>query len=209
MSDKCLNAFVRPEKGKNNNRRTRNEGFIPAILYSHGESDSIKIPQKEFFDLFKGNISESIIFDLKIKDAENEKQMAFVKSYQMNPETDQVIHLDLFKVTAGELITTQVAIKIFGEPKGTKLGGVLEVTERFIEVECLPKDLPEIVEVDVTELMPGDSIHAKDIKIADSVNLLTSADAVIVALHTLRAAESDEEGVGEAAEGEAAESSEE
>ncbi|MCP4131527.1 MAG: 50S ribosomal protein L25 [bacterium] len=191
MKGKSIDAEIRTEKGKNANRRTRAAGYIPAVLNAHGESEAIKIKKKDFFDLFKGRVSESIIFDLNIK--EGAQQMAFVKEYQQNPITDEIIHLDLFKVTAGEKITTQVPLEIVGIPKGIKAGGILDISERELEVECLPKDLPELIQVDVTELMPGDSIHVKDVVVGDNIKILSNFDNVIASVHIPRAVVEDEE----------------
>jgi len=213
MESKNLNAELKPEKGKNVNRRLRDAGFIPAVIYSHGECDAIKIKQKDFFQLFRGQISESVIFDLKITDKkEDSEMMAFVKAYQIDPVTDEIVHLDLFKVTKGEKINTQVPIEIVGTPKGIKLGGMLEVSERVIEVECLPKDLPEKLVVDVTELLIDDSIHAKDIDLGEDVKLMSTPDAVIAAVHTVKIIEeevAEEEEAEEVAEDASEEKTEE
>ncbi len=211
MQDKSLNVELRTEKGKNANRRLRDSGYIPAVLYSHGESESIKVDKKDFFTLFHGHISESVIFDLKYKDNADLKQMAFVKDYHLDPVSGEVLHLDFFKVTLGEIIHTNVPIEIIGTPVGLKMGGLLEVTERELEIECLPKDLPGKIEVDVTELDVGDSIHAEDLNIGDAVTLMCSGDTVIAAVHmakVAKAAEGEEEAEEAAIEESAEESGE-
>ncbi len=207
MRDKSLNVELRTEKGKNANRRLRDSGYIPAVLYSHGECESIKVEKKDFFTLFHGHISESVIFDLNYKDNTDLKQMAFVKDYHVDPVSGEVLHLDFFKVTLGEKIHTNVAIEIVGTPAGLKMGGLLEVSERELEIECLPKDLPGKIEVDVTNLDVGDSIHAEDLKIGDGVTLMCSGDTVIAAVHMAKAAKAaeGEEGAEEAALEEGAE----
>lgn len=200
MEGKKLVAEPRNEYGKNITRRLRNDGFIPAILYSHGNSVSLKIKEVEFFKLFRGHISESIIFDLDIVGGED-GTMAFVKDYQLDPKTDQLMHLDLFKVTKGEKINTIVPIEIVGTPKGIKLGGMLEISEREIEVECLPKDLPEKITVDVTELLVDDSIHAKDVDLGEGVVLKSNPEGVIAAVNPPRAVKEEvEEELEEGAE---------
>lgn len=204
MERRQLNVESRTETGKNANNRLRAAGYIPAVLYSHGTAEAIKIVEKDFFKLFKGHVSESIIFDLNFKDknAADEYQ-AFVKDYQKNPVTDEVLHLDLFKVTKGEKIHTRIPVAIVGTSIGVKRGATMEVYSREIEVECLPMDLPEKIQVDVSDMVEGDAIHAKDIKLGDAVLLLSNPDDVIVAVHVTRVAVEAEEGEG-AAEGEAA-----
>jgi len=193
MQDKSLNVELRKRKGKNESNRVRNEGFIPAVIYSHGESESVKVKKKDFYNLFKGKISESIIFDLVYTDGKEDDSMAFVKDYQFNPVTDEILHLDFFKVTKGEKIITNIPINFIGSPKGLKFGGVLEANERFIEVECFPKDLPEKVEVDVVELMVGDSIHVKDLELGDAIKILTNAENVLIGVHAMKEEVEEEE----------------
>jgi large subunit ribosomal protein L25 len=193
MQEKVLNVELRTEKGKNANKRLRDSGFIPGVLYSHGESESIKIDKKDFFSLFHGHISESVIFDLNYMDNTDLKQMAFVKDYHVDPVSDEVLHVDFFKVTAGEKIQTNVPIEITGTPVGIKMGGLLEVSEREIEIECLPKNLPSEIVVDVSKLDIGDSIHLRDLDIPEEVTLLSGIDAVIAAVHMPKVAKIEEE----------------
>ncbi len=195
MENKTLNVELRKETGKNENRRLRNSGFIPAVLYSHGETEVIKVPEKDFFKLFKGNISESVIFDLKITDKKGESDfMAFVKEYIVDSVTGRLIHLDLFRVTKGEKIHTNIPLEIVGSSTGVKMGGVLDIETREIEIECLPVDLPEKIQIDVSDLEIGDSIHAEDIKLSGSAVLISSPDTVIASVHTPRMVEEEVEG---------------
>jgi large subunit ribosomal protein L25 len=187
MQAKLLNAELKNETGKNANNRLRAAGFIPAVLYSHGESEQIKINEKEFFNLFKGHISESVIFSLNIPNKKDSADlMAYIKDYQLDPVTEKVVHLDLFKVTSTEKIKTRVPLEIIGTPKGIKQGGFLEVYAHEIEVECLPKDLPEKVVVDVTELELDKNIHAKALNLAAGVVLTSNVELVIAAVHSPR-----------------------
>lgn len=213
MQEKSLNVELRTEKGKNANRRLRVAGYIPAVLYSHGECESIKVEKKDFFSLFHGHISESVIFDLNYKNNADLKQMAFVKDYHVDPVSGEVLHLDFFKVTLGEKIHTNVPIEITGTPAGIKMGGLLEISEREIEIECLPKNLPDKVVVDVSKLNVGESIHIKDLDLGEEVTLISSVDTVIAAVHLAKVSktaeeEEAEEAVAEMGEEESKESAE-
>ncbi len=184
MEAKSLTVEPRTDFGKNASRRARQNGFIPGVIYSHGESESIQIPRKEFFKLFKGKISESVIFDIHSSaKKEDTEKMAYVKDYHMDPISGDILHVDLFKVTKGEKIHTHVPIIFLGTPKGVKLGGILEVDLREIEVECLPKDLPEKIEIDVTSMEVGDSIHVKDVAVGEGVKLMGNLDSSIASVH--------------------------
>ena len=181
MQAKVLTAESRKETGKNANRRLRDKGFIPAVIYSHGKSENIQIQSKEFSKLFHGKISESVLIDLKIDNKDS--QMAFVKDVQFDGVTSSVVHLDFYKVTKGEKLHTHLPLEIVGTPKGLKLGGQLEIHDRSVDVECLPSDLPEKFVVDISELSVDESIRAGDLKLGDSVKLISNRDAVIAIVH--------------------------
>ena len=193
MKGKVLNIELRTETGKNESYRMRTSGYIPAVLYSHGKASSIKIPRKDFFQLFKGHISESVIFNLHfLNKSDEEEQMAFVKDYQKHPVSGDIVHVDLFKVTAGEKIHTMVPLELSGAPIGVKSGGVLEIHEREISLECLPKDLPEKIIIDVTSLEVGHNIYAREIKLGDGLKLLSNPEMVIAGVAIPRAVEEKE-----------------
>ena len=182
MEAHVLPVETRNQRGKNANHKIRAQGYIPAVLYSHGESQSIMVQKKNFFKIFKGHISENVLIDLEIKDASGSPVKAFVKDYQRHPITDEILHVDFFRVTMTEAISTNVPVEIVGTPIGVKQGGILEIIEREIEVECLPSDLPEKITIDVTNLAIGQSIHVKDIAAPKGVTILSTPDTVVVAV---------------------------
>ncbi len=208
MQEKTLNVEMRSERGKNASNRLIEAGYVPAVIYSHGESEALKVERKEFKKLFKSKVSESVIFDVKIKDKSHDEMMAFVKAYQVDPITGEIIHLDFFRVTTGEEISTQVPVELEGTPVGIKLGGILEVSDRVIEVKCLPRLLPEKIVVDLSPLEIGDAVHAKDLKLQDGVALMSNPDVLIVAVTKAKGAAEGEE-VEAAAEGAAEETASE
>ncbi len=180
MSAKTLTAVSRSNTGKNNCNRLRVEGFIPAVVYSHGKSEAIKIQEKEFMTLFKGHISESVIFDLHI---EGESDiMAYVKDFQRHPVTSRILHLDLYKVTKSEKIKTHVPIELVGVPAGIKMGGVMKQVERELFIQCLPANLPEKISIDISKMVPGDTIHVGDIVHGTEFEILTTANNVVIAV---------------------------
>lgn len=207
MNGKQLNAEPRELTGKNNNNRLRSDGFIPAVLYSHGQSEAIKVKEKDFAHLFKGGISESVIFSIDIAGKTSGEDMAFIKDFQRDPVTGAIIHLDFFKVTRGEKIKTNIPVELIGTPVGIKMGGIFKHGERELFVQCMPRHLPEKIEVDITGLQPGDSIHVGQIKVSDDIEILTSPDNIIAAVDRPRATSADDaEAAAESAD-EAAEAS--
>ncbi|MCL1864937.1 MAG: 50S ribosomal protein L25 [Spirochaetes bacterium] len=198
MSAKSLTAVKKDSRGKNNNNRLRSEGFIPAVVYSHGKSESIKVKEKELQNLFKGHILESVIFDLHIEGQQD--IMAFVKSFQKDPVTGKILHLDLFRVTKSEKIKTHVPIELLGTPAGLKLGGILQHGERELLIQCLPGDLPEKITVDISALLPGEIIHVGDVKHGEKIEILTTAENIIVAVEKTKAASEEGQSGGETTE---------
>ncbi|MBN2077501.1 MAG: 50S ribosomal protein L25 [Spirochaetes bacterium] len=193
MESKSLPVEPRTDFGKNASRRLRREGFIPGLIYSHGETETVKVSAKDFFKLFKGKVSESVLFDIKGGTGkEGEGKMGYVKDYQLDPLTGEIVHLDLFKVTKGEKLITKVPIEFTGTAKGVKMGGIFEIDLREVEVECLPKDLPEVITVDITELTPGDSVHVSDISPGEGVTILAPPESPVASVQIPRVVVSEE-----------------
>lgn len=189
MEAKLLTVEPRSDFGKNASRRVRRNGFIPGIIYSHGQAEAIQIPRKDFFKLFKGKISESVIFDIQSSAKKDDiEKMAYVKDYHQDPLSGEILHVDLFRVTKDEKIHTHVPIVFIGTARGVKLGGILEVDIREIEVECLPKDLPEKIEIDVTAMEVGNSIHVKDIALPEGVVAKGNPEISIASVHVPKVA---------------------
>jgi large subunit ribosomal protein L25 len=201
MKTHALNAEMRTVTGKNECNRLRQKGFIPAVMYSHGKGEKIMVLKKEFGKLFKSHISESVLIDLNISGGAEPVQKVIVKDYQLDPVTDDVLHLDFYKITADEKLHTMVQVVIIGTSKGERNGGILEVLERELEVESLPADLPEKIELDVTNIELGHSIHIKDLPVTGSVKYLGDPNRAVIAV--IAPKQVKEEVPAEAVEGEA------
>lgn len=205
MKTHKLTAEIRSEKGKNACNRLRQDDFIPAIMYSHGKAESIKVPRKEFTRLFKGHISESVLIDLAVSgNKDNDQTKVIVKDYQLDPVTDEVLHLDFYKITMGERLNTMVPLYFTGTSKGERIGGIMEVIERELEIECLPAELPEKIEIDVTNLDLGHSIHIRDLPVSGSLRFVADPGRVVVTVVAPKAVKETvdvevEEGEAEAA----------
>jgi large subunit ribosomal protein L25 len=148
------------------------------------------VKEKEFQNLFKGHILESVIFDLHIEGQQD--IMAFVKSFQKDPITGKILHLDLFRVTKSEKIKTRVPIELLGSPAGLKMGGILKHGERDLLIQSLPGNLPEKITIDISALLPGDAIHVGDVKHGDEIEILTTAENIIIAVEKTKASASEE-----------------
>ncbi len=205
MKTHKLTAQIRKETGKNACSRLRRNGFIPAIIYTHGKSEAVQVPKREFGKLFKGNISESVVIDLEVSGGSSEpEQKVIVKDYQLNPVTDEVVHLDFYKVDLSQKLQTVVPVMTTGTSKGERMGGMLDVVERELQIEALPGDLPEKIEIDVTNLDLGHSIHVKDLPVSGSLRFLADADRVVVTVLIPKAVKEEEVAEAAPAEAEAA-----
>lgn len=195
-----LAAQRRTESGKGAARKLRTSGFIPAVVYGHGrETQSLAVAQTELDKVLHRIARGSTVFDLTI---DGQTVQALVREIQRHPTKKTVTHLDFYEIHAGERISLDVPITLVGSPEGVRsAGGVLEQFLRALEIEVLPRDIPEHVEVDVTNLGIGHSLHVSDISVPNAV-VLSDPHTTICTVVPPRV---EEEPVPELAEEEAAE----
>lgn len=212
MEEKTLTILLKSKNTKRENRRLRREGKIPAVIYGKTDSQGIIIDEREFNTKFPV-ISESIIINLK---SDSSVHNVLIKDYQENIITGRVQHIDFYEIERGKILRTNAPVHLKGTSIGVKEGGVLETLIHELEVECLPKDLPKEILIDISALEVGDSIHVRDIEPLSGVRIITSQDQVICIVEHRRVEEvaevveeEEEEGEGVLEEEEEAESSEE
>lgn len=176
-----ISARTREGTGKGAARTSRREGRIPGVLYGHGEeSVSLSVDANELQKLVHSISIENTIVDLDI--GKGEPYKVLIREVQRHPFRDEFIHIDFFHVVMDEKIQVEIPIVLTGTPTGVKnKGGVLDHQLRELEVFCLPGNIPEKVEIDVSDLDIGDSIHVSDIQLPD-VEILTELDRAVVAV---------------------------
>jgi len=176
MSKVMLQAKNRQKAGSAESRRIRRSGRIPAVLYGRkGTAVSIDLDASEFVKGTKG-ISESTIVKI---DVEGKSYDAFVKNTQRNIIDGNILHIDFYEVESGVVLRAKVSLVLNGNPIGVRDGGMLETPLHEIEVECLPKDLPERIEIDISGLKINQSLHVRDIPLAAGVKLISNPDQVV------------------------------
>jgi large subunit ribosomal protein L25 len=185
--DITIEAQQRTLRGKNEARRLRAKGSLPAIVYGSGaDAVAIAVSPKEVTRILNSKTGHNTIFNLHVKDGENTPVM--IVDWLNDPIKDTLLHMDMKRIDLTKSIIVKVPIHTVGEPKGVKLqGGLHELITRELEVECLPDDIPEQFNVDVTELMLGMTIRAGDIAIGDRIKLVSPADAVVSHIVTIKA----------------------
>jgi len=187
--DITVDAEVRASRGKNEARRTRKAGNIPAVLYgAYQDPVAVAVSPREIQRITRSTTGYNTIFTLAIAGGESTPVM--VVDQQVDPVKGTLLHADLKRIDLTKRIKVTVPVHVSGEPKGVKVqGGLLEVITRAVEVECLPDDIPEGFTLDVTELLVGQSKRASDVPVSGSMKLVSSPETVIAHIVTLRAEE--------------------
>ncbi|MEO1843885.1 MAG: 50S ribosomal protein L25 [Akkermansiaceae bacterium] len=187
-----LKAEDRKRTGTGTLKLMRREGFIPSVVYGGGsENRNVKVSAKAFADMLSKSVSANVLVDLELEGGT--RQLAFVKDLQHNPLSGNILHADFLAVSDDTEITAQLPVILDGEPIGVKLGGVLEQLRYNIEIKCLPKDLPETIEADVSELDVGDSLHIGDLPWPEGVKPTLNDDVMVVLVARARVVEEEEE----------------
>src|SRR6202171_6547788 len=167
--DSILEARARDSFGKNEARRTRREGLVPAVLYGASggasrEATAIAVNPKALLKILHSESGANTLISLKLSGAGDARVL--VKEYQLDPVTHHLLHADFYRVAMDRLLRVTIPVAVKGEPKGVKQdGGILEFIRREIEIECLPADIPQNVESDVSDLMLHQGIRVREIAI--------------------------------------------
>ena len=182
MATLSLKTERRSEVGKGVARRLRVAGQIPAVYYGRGEDPiALVVGLKELEDVIHTAEGSNVIVDLKVG-GDTPDRKALIREIQRDPVVGNILHLDLQHISLTEQIVVEVPIVLLGTPTGVKDGGgILEHLLREVEVECLPTDIPSKLEIDVSALNIGDSLHVSDLK-ADRVTIKTDATRAIAAV---------------------------
>lgn len=206
-----LEAQPRETKKRNRNKASREAGRIPAVVYGGGEGGNslVEVDEKTFGRVMDSASSDTVLLNLKVGDA---SRLALVQEVQHHPVSRKTLHVDFREVKPDQSVIVTLPTVPVGEAVGVKTGGgTLEHVLRYIKVKGTPSSLPESIEVDVTALDIGQTLHVSDVVTADGVELLSNASNPVISISKPRvsgkdttddegaAAEGDAEGEGEAA----------
>lgn len=202
MARQQLNAEPREDKGKSGTHKLRREGWVPAILYGGGgEPRNLRVAAKEMDSLFRSLESEHALIGLNVG---SEKHSVLIREVQHHPTRGDVLHVDFHRISETEKIRVQVPVHLTGVPIGVKdHGGILEHFLREVNVECLPKDLPDHLEIDISHLNLLDTIHVSDIA-SERLTILDEPTAPVCVVSRPSLVKTPEEEAAEAAAAEAA-----
>lgn len=180
-----LSARVRPEAGSNAVKAVRSRNAVPAVIYgSSVQPQNIEVDGRDFEILLSHAAGESILVDLSVEDnGKSVSRLALVQEVQHHPLRGDVLHIDFHAVSANETIEASIPIEPIGEADGVKnFGGILEIVLRELTIRCLPKDLPEVLHVDVSGLKVGDAIHVKDLPLPQGVESTLDGDVTVLSI---------------------------
>src|SRR5580765_2977233 len=180
MADKIVvEATARESRGKNEARRQRVVGNVPAVLYGgKGEALPLTVNAKQVSQILRSATGHNTLFQVAVGGKE---QPAIVKDWQVDPDTGNLLHVDLLRIAMDVRMRVKVPVHTFGEPSGVKVeGGVFEMVMREVEVECLPADIPTEFKVDISGLALNQALRAGDLKLdTDKLKLITDKERVI------------------------------
>ena len=182
MPTTVIEAQKRTPGGKNANRRIRCSGRIPAVMYGPGkEPVAISVDPQAIRAVLHSEAGRNSIFGLSIEGSREDNAM--VKDYQLDTVEGSLLHADFIEIAMDKPLTLEVNIEIVGEAEGVKLGGgIMDTVTRSIEVECLPRDIPESIKVNVGGLKINDYVRVKNLEVDPKVRILSDPEVVIVTI---------------------------
>ncbi len=188
-TDTVVAAEVRESRGKNEARRTRKRGMVPAVVYgAFKDPVAVAVSPKAIQTILRSKSGHNTIFNLAIEGGENTPVMVVDEQY--DPVKSFLLHVDMKRIDLEKRLRVTVPVVVQGDAKGIKLqGGLLEIVTRSVEIECLPDEIPGQFVVDVSELMIGQSQRAADIPLTGAMKLLSPGDTVMAHVVSLRAVE--------------------
>lgn len=181
MEQIALKATVREARGKQDLKKIRDKGLVPAIVYHRGEEAvSIELNNKEISKIIHDAAGENVLINLTIENSKKKTRAAIIKEIQYHPVKRNILHVDFNEISLTEKITVEVEVAGHGEPIGVKQdGGVMDHPLRILKIQCLPMDIPKHIDVDLSGLKLNDSIHVRDLKVSDKIKVLNDPDTLL------------------------------
>ena len=181
MTTVALIARSRKETGKGAARSLRRQALIPAVFYGPSVSPiPLSLSAVDFEKIVSGGAGENVLIDLNIENGgSTEIHRAMIKDIQTDPVKGTILHVDLYAISMDKKIHLEIPISLTGTPAGVSEGGILQQVRRTLEVSCLPGQIPDSINLDVSALEIGDSLHVDDLKIPEGVEVLAEEQLTI------------------------------
>ena len=201
-----LKTNLRSSVGSSPARELRRKGKIPAVLYGpETETILLSVNISDFEQAMEKGTSSQVLFSLVIQNGKKNKKTVMIKELQIHPVSRNFLHVDFYEIDMNRKINVKVPVTIKGKSKGLELGGTLQIVRRELEVLCLPLKVPESIEVDITDLDIGDSVHVDEIPIEGDIEIPFDVNFTVVTMLSPRFEEEPEELEEELEEAEGAE----
>jgi len=204
MEKILVKADKRPEIGKGSARSLRRQGVLPAVVYGVNESTPIKVESRQMTKLITSGVGEHSLITIELNESGKKasEHPVLIKDYQMDPVSDELLHVDFIEVSLEKVVNVTIPLVIVKEPAGVKMGGILEHRMREIEIECLPMQIPDKIEIDAGHIEIGHSLHVSDLTAPEGSKIISDASEVVLSVTVPRV---EEEAPAEGAEAAAAE----
>jgi large subunit ribosomal protein L25 len=188
MEKILLKADKRAEIGKGGARSLRRQDILPAVMYGIGEAVPIKLNRKEIQKLIYSGGGEHALITLELNEggSKTSEHPVLIKDYQREPVSEELLHVDFVEVSLKEKIRVTILVVIIKEPAGIKMGGIMQLRVREIEVECLPTQIPDKIEIDAGFVEIGHSLHVSDIPAMEGIRIVTDPSEVILSVSAPR-----------------------
>jgi len=204
-----LKANIRNSTGKCQARALRRAEKMPAVLYGPGtEPVLLSVSIKDLEKALKKSTASQALLNLTIHNGENTSRPAMIKELQIHPVSRNYQHIDFYEISMDRKIRVKIPVTVKGKPRGVEEGGILQIIRRELEILCLPTEIPETIEIDITDLDIGDSIHVKEIPLQGDIEIPADVNFTVITIVSPKAEveeeveEEAEEGAEEAVEGE-------
>ncbi len=205
MASAALEGKLRDQKGKSAARKVRRENFLPGVLYGLKDNLLLKVNPKQLHKIIEKK-GQNTLIELNLEGDSVPKRQVILKDHQRHPLDENWLHVDFLEVDMTKKTNVLVPIKLVGHSPGEKLGGLVNHVMKELHVECLPGDIPEDLEIDMTQVQLGDVVHVKDLPVSEKMTITDDPMDTVVSVYVEKVkeeapAEGEE---GEEAEGEAA-----
>ena len=192
MEELVIEVERRSATGKGSNRKLRQQGLIPAVVYGGGkESVPVLINRHAVTELLRGEHGRNTVFLLKMKGTKQERS-AMLREVQINPRSQQFIHLDFIRIMKGQMVKVEVPVVLDGEAAGVKVGGFLDWVGRRVHIECAAESIPTSIHIDISNLGLAEHLTAADLELPEGVKLLDDGHRMIVTVEAHGAKEEEE-----------------
>jgi large subunit ribosomal protein L25 len=184
MTTVALKAQSRKETGKGVARSLRRQALIPAVFYGpEVQPVPLAVQSRKLQTLISTGAGENVLVDLDIENGEaTQSHRALIKEIQTDPVKGTILHVDFYAISMDKKITLEVPITLTGVPAGATEGGILQQVQRTLEISCLPGQIPEALELDVTNLAIGDSLHVSDLEVPEGIEFLAEERLTIASV---------------------------